>query len=99
MFFRDINLIYNKNISRWRESFVIVDYVKKHKFNYKLLKLNDIKISNQFHKNYLRSFFVREEYLRSINEKILLVMKNLKKTKKKIMKKIEQKKTIKKSFD
>ena len=99
VFFRDINLIFDKNVFRWRESFVIVDSTNEHEFNYHLLKLNDKKISNQFHDDHLRSFFAREEYLRSINEKILSIIKNLRKTKKKIMKKTKQKQIVRKSFE
>ena len=99
VFLRDINLIFDKNVSRWRESFVIVDSTSEHEFNYHLLKLDDKRASNQFHDDHLRSFFVREEYLRSINEKILLILKNLRKTRKKIMKKTKQRQIVKKSFE
>ena len=99
VFFRDINFIFDKNVFRWRESFVIVNSTNEHEFNYHFLKFDNKKISNQFHDDHLRFFFVREKYLRSINEKILSIMKNLKKTKKKTMKKTKQKRKIKKSFE
>ena len=99
VFLRDINLIFDKNVSRWREPFVIADSTNEHESSYHLLKLDDKRASNQFHDDHLRSFFAREEYLRSINEKILSVMKNLRKTRKKIMKKTKQKQIVRKSFE
>ena len=82
VFFRNINFIFDKNVFRWRESFVIVNSTNEHEFHYHLLKFDNKKTSNQFHDDHLRSFFVREKYLRSINEKTLSIMKNFKKTKK-----------------
>lgn len=99
VFFRDTNMIFDKNVFRWRESFVIANSTNEHEFNYHILKFDNKKISNQFYDDHLRSFFVREKYLRSINKKILFVIKNFKKTKKKIMKKTKQKQKIKKSFE
>ena len=49
-----------------------------------------------FYKNYLRIFQKRTEYLRSIDEKILSIMKNLKKIERGIMKRT--KKTNQKIF-
>ena len=99
VFFRNINFIFDKNVSSWRESFVIVDSTNEHEFNYHFLKFDDKKTSNQFHDDHLRFFFVREKYLRSINKKTLSIMKNFRKTRRKTMKKAKQKRKIKKSFE
>ena len=61
--------------------------------------MNDSKTSNQFHDDHLRFFFVREEYLRSLNEQNLSVLRNLRRIRKKIMRKINKKQQVNKSFE
>ena len=99
VFLLNINSIFAKNTSRWRESFVIADKTNEHNFNYKFLKMNDSRALNQFHDDHLRSFFVCEKYLRSLNEQNLSMLRNLRRTKKKIMRKINQKQQVNKSFE
>ena len=86
VFFRNINMIYDKNIFRWRDFFVIFKYVEKHKSSYKLRKMNESKTFNFFHDDYLRIFNAKKSYFKSINEKKLTVIFNLKHQRKKIFK-------------
>ena len=99
VFLLNINLIFKKNTFRWRKSFVIANKTNEHNFNYKFLKMNDNKISNQFHDDHLRSFFVREEYLRSLNEQDFSMLRNLRRIRKKIMREINKKQQINKQFE
>ena len=99
VFLLNINSIFAKNTFRWRESFVIANKTDEHNFNYKFLKMNDSKTSNQFHDDHLRFFFVREKYLRSFNEQDFSMLRNFRRIKKKIMRKINKKQQVNKSFE
>ena len=69
---------------------------KKHNSSYKLKKLNKFIAFNFFYNNYLKIFQKKIDYFRSTNEKNLLIIKNFRKMKKKVMQKA-QKKVKKKS--
>ena len=99
VFLLNTNSIFAKNTFRWREPFVIANKANEHNSNYKLLKMNDNRASNQFHDDHLRSFFAREKYLRSLNEQNLPMLRNLRRTKKKIMREINKKQQTNKPFE
>ena len=46
IFFKNIDLLYDKYISKWNESFIIVNYNDEHRLSYKFTKLNDKKTFN-----------------------------------------------------
>ena len=96
VFFRNINLIYDKNIPRWRKFFVINEYEKEHDTSYTFRKLDEIALFNHFHEDHLRIFQKRIDYLRSHDEKNLLIMKSFRKVRTKVMKKTQKKKELSK---
>ena len=85
VFLRDTNLIYDKNVPRWRGPFVISGYAGEHRSSYKLKRLDGSRAPNSFHGDHLRIFNAREGYLRPANEEELTVVKNLRKQRKKIL--------------
>ena len=87
VFLKNINFIYDKNVFRWRDLFVISEYVEEYESNYKLKRLNEINVFNVFHDDHLKLFNIREKYLRSHNEKKFITMKNFRHQRKKILKK------------
>ena len=99
VFFRNNNLIFDKNVFRWNEFFVISEFDEKQNFNYKLKNLKNKSMFNFFHDDHLKIFRKRIEYLQSINEKILSIMKNLRKIRTKMIKKTNKKKQKKKVFE
>ena len=99
VFFRNNNLIFDKNIFRWNEFFVINESNEKQNFNYKLRNLKNKLMFNFFYDDHLRIFRERIEYFRSINEKILSIMKNFRKVRTKIIKKTNKKKQKRKIFE
>ena len=60
-------LLYQKNTSklksRWRDFFQIFEYENNHDLFFTLNQLNDKRIKNNFHKNHLKQFISRIDYL------------------------------------
>ena len=77
---------------------MIAEFDEEHESNYKLKILENKSTSNTHHENQLRIFRERIEYLRKINEENLSVMRNLRRTRKKIMRKTRKKTTKKQTF-
>ena len=98
VFFRNINLIYDKNISKWKRFFVINEYEKEHDISYIFRKLDEIILFNHFHEDHLRIFQKRTGYLRSHDEKNFLIIKSLRKVRTKIMKKAREKKKTQQAY-
>ena len=96
VFLRNINLIYDKNISKWKKFFVINEYEKEHDINYIFRKLDEITLFNHFHENHLRIFQKRINYLKSHDEKNFLIMKSFRKVRTKVMKKTQKKRKFNK---
>ena len=98
VFLRNTNLIYDKNIPRWKEPFVINEYEEEHNTNYILRKLDGIALSNHFHEDHLRIFQERTDYLKSHDEKNFSIMKSFRKVRTKIMKKAQEREKVKQTF-
>lgn len=98
VFLRDTNLIYDKNIPRWRGPFVINGYGGEHDTSYTLRKLDGIALPNHFHGDHLRIFQERTGYLRPHDEENLPIMKSLRKVRTKVMKKAQEKERTQQAY-
>ncbi|KAG7007159.1 hypothetical protein G7Y79_00011g030570 [Physcia stellaris] len=86
VFLRDSNPIHNKAEPRWNGPFVIAGFGGEHGSSYKLRTLENKSAPNTHHGDQLRVFRERTGYLRKANEEDLPVMRNLRRTRRKVMK-------------
>lgn len=98
VFLRDTNLTYDKNVPRWNGPFIINGPGGEHNSSYKLRKLDGSIAPNLFHGDHLRIFQERTGYLRPADEEDLPVMKNLRRVRKKVMQRAQEKEQKKKAF-
>lgn len=57
LFVRDTNMIYDKNIPRWKGPFFVTDYGGEHQSSYLLPKLDGSKAPNTYHGDPRFNFF------------------------------------------
>ena len=77
---------------------MIANFEEEHETNYKFRTLENKSASNIHHDDQLRVFRERTEYLRKINEEDFSMMRNLKRTRRKMMRKAHKNKEKKQTF-